>query len=186
MNEVIANIKARRSTRAFAPEQIKEEELKAILEAGVYAPSARNTQNWFFTILQNPQMIDKVNGWIIEEARFVKDPKAQEIASTPNAAIFRRAPTVILVSGEAEDPHSRDNCACAGQNIILACEELGLGSCWISYVGFLANRDRLQHYLGELKIPGGYVPYFGLTIGYKSGPDAEAYPRKKGVIRIFR
>ncbi len=186
MNEVIMNIKKRRSVRSFAGEQITDEELKSVLEAGVYAPSAKNTQNWFFTILQNPQMIDKVNGWIIDEARFVKDEKAQEIASTPNAAIFRRAPTVIIVSGEVADHHARENCACAGQNIMLACESLGLGSCWISYVGFLGNRDTLQLYRSELQLPSGYAPFFGLTIGNKAGQDAAAYPRKKGVTRIFR
>jgi nitroreductase len=186
MNEALKVIKNRRSARSFGPAQITDEELKAVLEAGLHAPSARNRQSWFFTILQNAQLIERVNGWIIEEAHFVKDEKAQEIASTPNAAIFRRAPTVILVSGEAADPQSRDDCACAGQNMMLACEALGLGSCWISYVAFLANRDTLREYRAQLSIPSGYLPYFGLTIGYKTGPDPEAYPRKKGAFKLFR
>jgi nitroreductase len=172
--------------RSFSAQQIEENELKTVLEAGIYAPSAMNTQNWFFTILQNPRVIDKVTQWIIEEARFVQDEKAQEIASTPNAAIFRHAPTVIVVSGDAADPHSRDNCSCAGQNMMLACEALGLGSCWISYMSFLANRDKLPQYLAELGIPAGYRPYFGLTIGHKAGPEPESHPRRKGLVRIFR
>jgi nitroreductase len=186
MNEIIQNIKRRRSTRAFSPKQITDEELKAILEAGIFAPSAMNKQDWFFTILQNAQMIDKLTGWIIDEARYVKNEKAQEIAATPNAAIFRRAPTVIVISGDGSEPHSKDDCACAAQNIMLACESIGLGSCLISYVAFLGNRDKLASYREELKIPEGYVPHFGLTIGYKSGPDADPYPRRRGVTKIFR
>ena len=69
---------------------------------------------------------------------------------------------------------------------MLACESLGLGSCWISYVAFLANRDKLPLYMSELGIPVGYRPYFGLTIGYKAGPEPGAHPRRKGTIRIFR
>ena len=37
MNEILKTIRNRRSTRSFLPEQIKESELNAILEAGIYA-----------------------------------------------------------------------------------------------------------------------------------------------------
>jgi len=104
MNEAMRVIKSRRSVRAFLPDQIKDEELKAILEAGVHAPSGQNTQPWFFTVLQNPGLIGKVNDWIIEEAKYVPNSKAREIASTPNAAIFRKAPTVIIVSATRTTP----------------------------------------------------------------------------------
>ena len=39
MNETIENIKTRRSIRKFRDEQISDEELKTILEAGTYAPN---------------------------------------------------------------------------------------------------------------------------------------------------
>ncbi len=181
MNEVIGTIKRRRSVRSYSPEQVKDEDLKALLEAGIYAPSANNTQSWFFTILQDQQMIDKVSGWIIGEARYMDDENARKVAATPNAAIFRRAPTVILVSGDEAASFSRENCACAGQNIMLAAESLGLGSCWICYVGFLANRERLGLYRTELNLPDGYRPFFGITLGYAAGSIPEAHPRRKGV-----
>jgi nitroreductase len=110
MRDALSVIKSRRSVRAFLPQQIKDEELKAILEAGIYAPSGQNTQPWFFTVLQNPRLIDKVNGWIIDEARYVPNPKAREIAATPNAAIFRKAPTVIIVSGRSEERRVGKEC----------------------------------------------------------------------------
>lgn len=44
MNEVIAAIKRRRSTRSYRPEQISENELQAILESALCAPSAMNQQ----------------------------------------------------------------------------------------------------------------------------------------------
>jgi nitroreductase len=40
VNETLKIIKRRRSIRSFKDEQIKYEELQAILEAGLYAPNA--------------------------------------------------------------------------------------------------------------------------------------------------
>ena len=42
MNEVLNNILTRRSIRSFKEEQIKDNELEAILKAGIYAPSGMN------------------------------------------------------------------------------------------------------------------------------------------------
>jgi nitroreductase len=179
MNEAMRVIKSRRSVRAFLSDQIKDEELKTILEAGVYAPSGQNTQPWFFTVLQNQVLIDKVNDWIIDEAKYVANPKAR--------AIFRRAPTVVIVSGDKADPLARENCSCAAQNMMLAAESVGLGSCWICYVGYLANRENLETaYRPALRIPAGYAPLFGLTFGYKSGSSDPLHPRRKGVFAVLR
>ena len=61
MNEVIAAIRSRRSVRRYKPEQIGEKELQAILEAGLYAPSAHNDQSWHFTVIQNKDLLARMN-----------------------------------------------------------------------------------------------------------------------------
>ena len=45
MNETLKILKERRSIRSFRPEPVREEDLNAILEAGIYAPSAKNLQS---------------------------------------------------------------------------------------------------------------------------------------------
>ena len=45
MNETIENLKTRRSIRKFKDEQITDEELKTILEAGTYAPTGQGLQS---------------------------------------------------------------------------------------------------------------------------------------------
>lgn len=47
-SETLKTIKNRRSTRSFKNEQIKDNELQAVLEAGAYAPSG-NDQAWYFS-----------------------------------------------------------------------------------------------------------------------------------------
>jgi nitroreductase len=45
-NEFLELIKSRRSTRKFKPEQVNQDKLNAIIEAGLYAPSGNNAQSW--------------------------------------------------------------------------------------------------------------------------------------------
>ena len=61
MNEVLKNIKSRRSTRTFKSESIAQEDLMAILEAGTYAPSGMNYQTWHFTAVKNTELLNELN-----------------------------------------------------------------------------------------------------------------------------
>ena len=60
-NEVIKAIMDRRSIRAFKPEQISDAEINTILQAGIFAPSAMNQQNWHFTVVQNQELLNEIN-----------------------------------------------------------------------------------------------------------------------------
>ena len=46
MNETLKVLKERRSVRKYKAEQIRDEELNAILEAGTWAPSANVPRPW--------------------------------------------------------------------------------------------------------------------------------------------
>ena len=61
MNNVLETIKNRRSIRNYKAEQISQEELDLIIEAGIYAPTAGNEQPWHFTIVQNPDALKHIN-----------------------------------------------------------------------------------------------------------------------------
>jgi nitroreductase len=61
MNEVLKTIKERRSVRAYTDRQLTRSELDLIIEAGMYAPSAHNEQPWYFTVVQNRELLDEIN-----------------------------------------------------------------------------------------------------------------------------
>ena len=61
MNEVLENIKARRSVRAYTSQQVSEEDLQAILEAATYAPSGMHLETWHFTAIQNVDKLTELN-----------------------------------------------------------------------------------------------------------------------------
>lgn len=184
MNDVIKTILARRSVRAFKDKQVKEEDLDTILECASYAPSAMNTQNWHFTAIRNPAIIEKVNSWIVTEIKESGNPNLEGILERADGKVFRNAPCVIVVSTEKQDRFSVINASAATQNMLLAADSLGIGSCWIGTVAILGTSKRADEYASELKIPKGYVPFFGVTLGYSASTGLEAPPRKEGVARV--
>ena len=66
-NEILENIKARRSVRAYTGQQVSEEDLQAVLEAATYAPSGMHLETWHFTAIQNADKLTELN----EAAQFV-------------------------------------------------------------------------------------------------------------------
>jgi nitroreductase len=185
MNDVIATLLARRSVRLFKDEKIGKEDLDAILECAVYAPSANNTQNWHFAVIGDNATLGKVNGWILEEINSSGDQKIRNAAANAGASVFRNAPTVIIVSTVKDDRFGIINASAATENILVAAQSLGIGSCWIGSVGVLASSGRLAEYARELGLPEGYAPYFGVTLGYAASPDRPAPPRKEGMINYI-
>ena len=186
MNETLTVIHSRRSTRLFKDEQVKKEELDAIVEAGLCAPSANNFQNWHFTVIQNKTMIAKVNAWVFEEINKSGTANLQEGMEKGTTSIFRNAPTVIVVSSPKKDSFGVINCAAATENMLLAAESLGIGSCWIGMVAILAFSSNATSYARELEAPEGYVPHIGITLGYKL-PDVSLSPsRKENLVSYIR
>lgn len=59
-NEVLENIKARRSVRAYTDRQVSEEDLQAILEAATFAPSGMHLETWHFTAIQNADKLSEL------------------------------------------------------------------------------------------------------------------------------
>ena len=55
-NEVLKAIKERRSIRRFKADQITDEELKTVLEAGTWAATGHGTQEPFIIAVQNPEI----------------------------------------------------------------------------------------------------------------------------------
>jgi len=49
--EIDEALKGRRSVRKYKPEAVPADLVRQILEAGTWAPSAKNGQQWRFTVL---------------------------------------------------------------------------------------------------------------------------------------
>lgn len=94
-NPVLDAIAARRSIRAYAKEQITSEQLDAILAAGLAAPSARNTQPWHFTAVQDAALI----------AASTKPPALQIVLTCPRTCCARIAAAGLQRLSRRADRH---------------------------------------------------------------------------------
>lgn len=68
-NAVIENMVNRRSIRKYKPEQIKDEELQAVIKAGEYAPTGMGMQSPKMVVVQNKEtikLLSKINAKIME------------------------------------------------------------------------------------------------------------------------
>lgn len=176
MRDVLEVIKSRRSVRNFKPDQIDQETLDKIIEAGIYAPSACNDQSWHFTVIQNPELLEHINNIVGQDMLKSNDEWIRKMASNPNFRVTYNAPTLIIVSNKKDGIGWQANCSAAIQNMLLAAESLEVGSVWLGLVRFLFARPEEVEKLG---IPEGYEPYYGISFGYKSNNKHIPAPRRK-------
>lgn len=186
MSETIKTILNRRSVRNFKQDQIKDEELQTILQAAQYAPSARNEQSWHFTVIQNPEVIDKINS--VAKAAFENSNNElyKERAKAENFSLFYHAPTYIIVSGDNSAIAPEADGALALGNQFLAAEALGISSVWIHAVNFLKTTEEGKELFKELGIPGGYSPIGSGAFGYNAGETPIPAPRREGTITYIK
>ena len=74
MNEIIQCLKDRRSVRKYKKEQVKEEQLTQILEAGTYAPTGMGMQSPIMVVVQDAETIAKLSKLNAEVMGVTSDP----------------------------------------------------------------------------------------------------------------
>jgi nitroreductase len=186
VNETLKTIKSRRSFRAYKPEQIKDEELQTILEAGRYAPSGGGAQPWHFSVIQKSDVLQKIN-LACKEAMLKSGNKMfEERAKADNFSIFYHAPTLIVASGDEKAITPQQDCTLALGNMFLAAESIGIGSCWIHALSMLLNGDAGKDLSQELGIPEGYKVQGSGVFGYKPMENPAPAPRKEGTVTIIK
>ncbi len=195
MNEVMQTIFHRRSIRRFDTRQIEEEALQQILQAGLYAPSAGGRQGVIFAVSQNKEVNERLgkikransNFRMSTATRYVsrEQPSIVDDAKLTNA--FYDAPTVITMFALKDFLFSVDDCAVAAENMMLAADSLGVGSCYIGQ-GWTAFADPYgQKILKQWGIRTDYYAVMQLLLGYPRPSDAhpQSKPRKNGrVLRV--
>lgn len=173
MNETIKVIKERRSCRKFKAQQITDEELQSIVEAGKYAATGKGMQSPKMVVIQNPEIIKKLSKWNADIMGVKSDP-------------FYGAPTVILVLADATKPTAVQDGSLVMGNLMLAAHSVGVASCWI-------NRAREEFATAEGKallkqwgIEGDYIGVGHCVLGYAEGELPKPAPRKDDYVVMIK
>lgn len=175
-NAVIETIMARRSVRKYKDMPVEREKLQTIVECGINAPSAMNKQPWQIRVVDNAEYIDGIT-----EVYKKTHPETAQDENFKN--MFRNAPAVIFIASPA-DGNGQPDCGLLGENMILAAQSLGLGTCCLGGpVRFMCNTPEAAPYVERLQLPEGYTLLYAIAVGY---PDEspEAKPREAERIRF--
>jgi nitroreductase len=119
-NQVLTTIRERRSTFRFKPDPVSDEEIRAILEAGRWAPSWTNTQPWEFILVRDNSKKERI-------CKFAHDT----LLITDGGSTQGCACIIAICVDPTRDPyHYIEDGAVATQNMALAAHSLGLGTYW--------------------------------------------------------
>ena len=166
-------IRTRRSCRSYKPEQITDEQLNAVLEAGTYAPTSRGLQSPYIVAVQNEA----------QKSRLAK-MNAEVMGVTFNP--YYDAPTYVLVFVPAEALYGVQDGSLVLLNMMLAAHAQGLGSCWIHREGEMFATEEGKELMSQWGLPEGLVGIGALSLGYPAGEPSPAKPRKEGYTRVIR
>ena len=154
--DLYAAIKNRRSHRLYKPDPVPREVLERVFEAAFWAPSGTNLQPWDITVLTGKPRDDFVA--IASLAADDIEPKLRELFNEETVAFVKQffsnlggAPAVIAITvwrdpdAFNQEIHVQSGAALM-QNLLLAAEAEGLGTCWMS--GVLTREKELLKFLG--------------------------------------
>ena len=170
MNEVLENIRNRRSIRKYKEDMVSKEIIEKIVEAGTYAPTGMNKQTPIIIAVTNKELRDKMsklNAKVM--GREETDP-------------FYGAPVVLVVLASKEYHTYIYDGSLVMQNLMLAANSLGVGSCWIHRAKEVFESEEGKAILKDLGIEGEYEGIGNCVIGYADGEVREASPRKEGYV----
>lgn len=164
MNDVIKALYERKSVRRFLPDQLKDEDILAIIEAGNQAPSGHNAQPVRFTILQDKALIDHINTSAKAVMQTSEVDWIRKFGSSERYHLLHKAPTVIMVSVREDVYSPTADASAAVENMLVAAHSLGIGSVW---VGLISAYFQLPEANGTLRIRPGYKPLYAVCLGYE-------------------
>lgn len=158
MSDVLEKIKTRRSIRKYKPDAVPQEVLDQIIEAGVYAASARGSQSAIIIQVTDKKLRDEIverncqiGGW---EAGF--DP-------------FYGAPAILIVLAKKDWPNRVYDGSLVMGNLMLAAHDLGVGSCWIHRAKEEFETEWGKKLLKSLGIEEEYEGIGHCALGYVDG-----------------
>ena len=177
MEATLNDLKNRRSIRSYRPEQIKEEELQKILEAGTYAPTGMGKQSPKIVVVQDKEtrnLLSRLNAKYFPGASEGMEP-------------LYGAPSVLVVLASKERPTCVEDGSLVMGNLMNAAYAVGVGSCWIHRAREVFDSQEGKALLKKWGIEGDYVGVGHCILGYPAdGAAPEAKPRKEDYIVYVR
>lgn len=156
----------RRSVRAFTPEPVSGEDIRTVIRAGMFAPSAHNSRTWQMITVTDRAKLDTL---------------------APMSKwwhMLHEAPLCIVCCSYApgikpeEEEYLVQNAVAATENMLIAIDALGLGGVWL---GINPARPQYRDVKAMFGIPDDVRVVSLIAVGH---PNAELPPRAQPTERL--
>lgn len=150
--DAITAIKNRISVRQYSDQEITDDALHTILEAGMSGPSAVNARPWSFIVVRDRDMLNKMADGNGNAAEPLREAQVGILICGDLERAFKAAPDYWVVDGSI-----------AAQNMILAANALGIGSVWL---GTWPQQNKIDAQKALFNLPEHIVPHSIIAFGY--------------------
>jgi coenzyme F420-0:L-glutamate ligase/coenzyme F420-1:gamma-L-glutamate ligase len=173
-------IRQRRSIRRYTPDPVPREVLERLLSAAIWAPSAHNRQPWRFAVVETQarkEALARAMGAKLRrdleadgasEEMILKDTGRSYARITGATVLIALCLSMVDMDVYSDEHRNRleylmaaQSTAMAGQNLLLAAYEAGLGACWMCAPLFAPDIVR-----EALELPDDWLPQSLITLGY--------------------
>ena len=181
------------TTQAFTADAVPDEDLNAILEAGLSASSAINQQPWYFAVVTDQAVMEEINSSVSSGGAPAEGAEASEGAelpenaaelsegeapeSAPEASASAKAAlgdspvaVIIYMDENTASPNASFDCGLACQNMVIAANALGYGTKIVSSPTIALNGENHDALCETLGVDTSLTAVAVLLIGT---PDAE-------------
>jgi nitroreductase len=159
--EAIQAIKSRVSIRKYRNIPVPEGILEDIADCGRLAPSGYNNQPYIFVVVTDQEIRNRISQ-VAKYGKFVKDAGA----------------CVTVFCKKGEETMFEDACA-ATENMIIAAQAYGLGSCWVNSY----KKSHSEDIKNILNCPVEYELITLIALGY---PNEDKKTPKKPLNEVLR
>ena len=166
MNDIIKAMEERRSIRKFKPEMPPKSDIGQIIEAGLYAASARGEQSAIIVAVTNKELRDRISA------------DNCKIGGWENFDPFYGAPVILIVLANKNWANRVYDGSLVMGNLMNAAHALGVASCWIHRAKEEFDSEEGKAILKSLGIEGDYEGIGHCVLGYAASEIKPAAPRK--------
>lgn len=181
--ELLEAIHKRRAVRNYRDERPSQQQLRSLVEAASWAPSAMNDQDWHFIVITDRNILDRISleakVWLLNGGE--QNEHLRKILSDPQSHLLHHAPALIIIAAPAEHRWAAENCALAAENLMLVAADMGLGSCWIGLVQNWLNCNEGRKLVGLSANDRVVAP---IIVGYAQSEPGPVLRKKPAIVWI--
>jgi len=179
MNETLKNINQRYTCRDFKTTPLSDDQIEQLVIAALAAPSARNLQPWHVVVVTDKAIIEDFDAEGMDIVSKYEDKSTYDLFKSRGGKMFYDAPCLVLVLSDGSKWGTLDS-GILCQNVVLAAESMGLGTCIVGMAGVPLNGPRAKEYAERLNFPKGYEFAIGVLVGeINSGKEPHEHDRNK-------